>query len=123
MFDTIDHVTKANDATITGANIPVKPSSASQTTAKPDQPKKQAEAAEKGRQEISQEFLGELEHDIQMIHNVGLQFSVHESTGRTMVRVVNKDTGNMIREIPPKEILDLAAKLDEMIGILFDKKI
>jgi flagellar protein FlaG len=40
-----------------------------------------------------------------------------------MVKVVNKDTGNLIREIPPKEVLDLAAKLDEMIGILFDKTI
>ena len=74
-------------------------------------------------QEISQEFLKELEQDIEMIHNVDLQFSIHKDTGRTMVTVMNKDNGQTIREIPPKEILDLAEKLNDMIGILFDKTI
>ena len=58
-----------------------------------------------------------------MIHNIGLKFSVHNATGRTMVKVINKENGNTIREIPSRELLDLASKLDEMIGIIFDKRI
>ena len=40
-----------------------------------------------------------------------------------MVRVVDKETEKLIREIPPEEFLNLAAKLDEMVGIIFDKKV
>ncbi len=72
---------------------------------------------------ISQDMLNEVEHEIQMMRNVAIQFSVHEPTGRTIIRVVDKETEDLIREIPAEEFLDLAAKLDEMIGILFDKKV
>jgi hypothetical protein len=54
-----------------------------------------------------------------MIHNVDLQFSVHEATGEIMVTVREESTGEVIREIPPSEMLDLAARIDEMVGLLF----
>jgi flagellar protein FlaG len=60
---------------------------------------------------------------MEAIHRVGLQFSVHEDTGQTVVRVVDKDTGELIRQIPPQELLDLASKLEDMMGILFDKQV
>lgn len=82
-------------------------------------PKQKAEPEIK----IPRALLNEVEHEIQMMRNVGIQFSVHEPTGRIMIRVVDKETEDLIREIPPEEFLDLAAKLDEMIGILFDKKV
>ena len=72
---------------------------------------------------ISQALLNEVRQEIQMMHNVGLHFSVHETTGRTIIRVVDKETEELIREVPPEEFLNLAARLDEMIGILFDKKV
>lgn len=73
--------------------------------------------------EISQALLDEVEQDIQLMHNVGLHFSVHDATGRTMISVIDKETEDLIREVPPEEFLNLAAKIDEMIGILFDKKV
>ncbi len=72
---------------------------------------------------LSQARLNEVEQDIQMMRNVGLRFSVHETTGRTVIRVVDRETEDLIREIPPEEFLNIAAKLDEMIGILFDKNV
>ena len=71
---------------------------------------------------ISQDMLNEVQQKMQMMHNIGLQFSVHEATGRTMVKVVDNETENLIREIPPEELLDVADKIGEMLGILFDKK-
>jgi flagellar protein FlaG len=68
-------------------------------------------------------LLKDLEEDFEMIHNVGLHFSIHDGTGRTMVKVINKDNGTLIREIPSEEVLNLAAKLDEMIGIIFDETV
>ena len=56
------------------------------------------------------------------VRNIGLKFSVHEQTGRVKVTVLDKETGEMIREIPPQQILNLMAKIDEMMGILFDHR-
>jgi len=73
--------------------------------------------------EVSPSLLDQVQQNINIMHNVSLQFSVHEATGRTMVNVTEQETGKLIRQIPPEQVLDLAAKIDEMIGILFDKKV
>lgn len=78
---------------------------------------------EKQLEEVSQKMLDELSMDIEMLHSVGLSFSKHDDTGRTIVKVINKDTDELIREIPSEQVLDMAAKLDEMVGILFDTKV
>jgi flagellar protein FlaG len=56
------------------------------------------------------------------VRDIGLQFTVHEQTGRVKVTVLDKETGETIREVPPQQILDLMAKIDEMMGILYDQK-
>jgi len=56
------------------------------------------------------------------ISDVSLDFSIHGETGRIKVSVTDKETGDLIREIPPEQVLNLMAKLDEMMGILFDQK-
>ncbi len=73
--------------------------------------------------EVSPSLLDQVQQNINIMHDVSLQFSMHEATGRTMVNVTEQETGKLIRQIPPEQILDLAAKIDEMIGILFDKKV
>ncbi|OME67336.1 hypothetical protein BSK65_20285 [Paenibacillus odorifer] len=52
-----------------------------------------------------------------------LQVSIHEKTHDIMVKVLNKDTGELIREVPPEKTLDLVAKMMEIAGILIDEKI
>lgn len=52
-----------------------------------------------------------------------LEISVHEKTHDIMVKVLNKDTGELIREVPPEKTLDLVAKMMEIAGILIDEKI
>ena len=47
---------------------------------------------------------------------------MHDETGRTMIKIMDKTTEKLIREIPSEDVLNLAAKIEEMIGILFDKK-
>lgn len=72
---------------------------------------------------LSQDTLDEISRDLETLHAVGLNFTKHEGTGRTMVRITNRDTEEVIREIPVKQVLDLAAKIEEMVGILFDEKV
>jgi flagellar protein FlaG len=86
-----------------------------------NQPEKKTE--EKAQNPVSQELLDGLGKDMESMHNVGLQFSVHDASGRTIVKVVDKETKKLIREIPPEQVLDFAVKMQEMIGILFDKKV
>lgn len=102
--------------------VPTKTQDASNRSSQPDQNGAQARKNEKDI-EVSQALLEELEEDIQKMHNLGLQFSKHEPTGRTMVKVIDKDTNETLREFPPEKVLDFAAKMDEVLGILFDKKV
>jgi len=75
------------------------------------------------RMDLSQisEVVADIQKNLGMIHDVDLQFSVHEASGEIMVTVRDESSGEVIREIPPSEILDLAAKLGEMVGLIFDQ--
>lgn len=50
------------------------------------------------------------------------EFKVHEGTGRMMVKLVNKQTKEVIKEIPPEKILDLIANIWDLVGILVDER-
>ena len=50
-----------------------------------------------------------------------LKIQVHDGTGDIMVKVISEEDGKVIREIPPKELLDLAAKMEEMTGALLNE--
>jgi flagellar protein FlaG len=52
-----------------------------------------------------------------------LRFRIHDATHEIMVQVVNRDTGEIVREIPPKKILDMWAEMKRLIGMLMDKKV
>ncbi len=52
-----------------------------------------------------------------------LEVSVHQETRAIMVKVLNEQTGDVIREIPPERRLDVAAKMMELAGIIIDKKV
>jgi flagellar protein FlaG len=67
------------------------------------------------------EMVADIQKNLGMIHDVDLQFSVHEASGEIMVTVRDETSGEVIREIPPSEMLDLAARLGEMVGLLFDQ--
>jgi flagellar protein FlaG len=51
-----------------------------------------------------------------------LEFSIHDQTKEIMIKVMNTDTGEIIREIPPEKTLDFVARMWQMAGILVDKK-
>lgn len=51
------------------------------------------------------------------------EMSVHEQTKAIVIKVLNKETGELIREIPPEKTLDLVAKFMEINGILIDKRV
>ena len=51
-----------------------------------------------------------------------IQFALHDGTKRMIVEVKDDRTGEVIRTIPSKELLDLSARIGDMVGMLVDKK-
>ncbi len=47
-----------------------------------------------------------------------LQFSVDDSTGKTVVRVIDSSSGSTIRQIPSEEALAIAQDIERMRGLL-----
>ena len=49
-------------------------------------------------------------------------FGIHEKTNRVTIKIVDKDTKKVIKELPPEKTLDMITKVWEMAGILVDEK-
>ena len=54
--------------------------------------------------------------------NVSLSFEVYDKTGDVVVKVINRDTKEVIRQIPPEDLLEITEKLEELRGVLFAGK-
>ncbi|PKM33662.1 MAG: flagellar biosynthesis protein FlaG [Gammaproteobacteria bacterium HGW-Gammaproteobacteria-12] len=48
-----------------------------------------------------------------------INFQVDDSTGRVVVKVVDGSSGEVVRQIPSEEALELAARLEDMRSLLF----
>ena len=49
-------------------------------------------------------------------------FGIHEDTNRVTIKIVDKSTKEVIKELPPEKTLDMIARVWEMAGILIDEK-
>ncbi len=52
-----------------------------------------------------------------------IKIQVNSDTGDILVKVISEETGKVIREIPSEEMLALAARMEEISGVLFDQKV
>lgn len=52
-----------------------------------------------------------------------LKFELHDKLGDYYVKVVNRETDEVIREIPPEKMLDMHAAMAEFMGFLVDETI
>lgn len=53
--------------------------------------------------------------------NKEISYTLHDKVNRYIISVKNRDTGDLIREYPAKEQLDVYAKILENAGLLFDQ--
>ncbi|MBU5293019.1 flagellar protein FlaG [Anaerosalibacter bizertensis] len=68
----------------------------------------------KGIEEANEKFI---------IYDRRFEFSIHDNTKQIMVKVIDVNTDEVIREIPPEKILDLVAAIWEITGIMVDERI
>jgi len=66
------------------------------------------------------ENMNELMDDLQ----TSLGFSIREELNhQVVVQIKNKDTNELIKQIPSEELLDIKERMEELTGMLFDKTV
>lgn len=55
-------------------------------------------------------------------NNSAAIFGIHEETNRVTIKIVDKQTKEVLKEFPPEQTLDMIAKVWEMAGLLVDEK-
>lgn len=77
-------------------------------------------AAQPGLDQV-QQAMNEVREAISPVAQ-NLLFSIDEDTGHTVVRVVDAETEEVIRQIPSEEILAIAKALDKLQGVLLKQE-
>lgn len=54
--------------------------------------------------------------------SVGLSFEKSEDGEESVVKVIDQDTGELVRQIPSEEFIEMSKRLDEIFGELKDFK-
>jgi flagellar protein FlaG len=91
--------------------------SAKQTAPPPAETKKE-------EKKVSEQDVKKIVHEINehlQLSNTELNFSVDEESKKMVMKVVNKTTGELIRQIPAEDALRLAAHISKLLGILVDE--
>lgn len=86
-----------------------------------DRPKPSTAPAKAQEQENTVDLVEKLRSQMQHIQR-DLSFSIDDSSGDVVVRVIDGESGKIVRQIPSEEILRLTERLDEMRSLLFEGK-
>lgn len=76
----------------------------------------QREANQEKRKKMMEQVSAALKHSV-------AKFGIHEATNRITIKIVDRDTKEVIKEIPPEKSLDLMEKRLELAGVLLDQKL
>lgn len=85
------------------------------------QPKKEQDKGGEEREKLILEAIEKASGKIE-VESKGLQFSIHEKTNQIMIKVVDTNTKEVLKELPSEKILDMMAKLVELSGTFIDEK-
>ncbi len=89
------------------------------------QGKGQADNNEQGRdqQQLSNDQIRKAVEKLNKnLSNSEAVFGIHEDTNRVTIKIVDKNTKEVIKELPPEKTLDMIARVWEMAGILIDER-
>ena len=71
---------------------------------------------------VDPKLLKAVEEMNKKMSNSVAQFGIHEETNHLTIKIVDKETRKVIKELPPEKTLDMIAKVWEMAGLLVDEK-
>lgn len=76
----------------------------------------------KNQQTTNEQIRKAVEQLNKRIGNSEAIFGIHEATNRVTIKIVDKDTKEVVKELPPEKTLDMIARVWDMAGILIDEK-
>lgn len=72
--------------------------------------------------EALQSALSDVQSALSVVTN-DLRFTIDDDTGRTVVKIVDKETDEVIKQIPSEEMLRIAKALDKLQGLLIKQEV
>jgi len=60
---------------------------------------------------------------VSLAFNRRLQFVVDQGSNQVIIKVIDKETDKVIKELPPEELQRLHSNIKEAIGLLFDETV
>lgn len=63
----------------------------------------------------------EIKKLVEQAEATNISFNVDLDEGRTMVKIIDSDSNEVIKTIPSKEMLEVMVRIEEMIGKLLDE--
>ena len=80
------------------------------------------ESQENSQQPSNESIKRAVENINKNLKNSEAIFGIHEKTNRVTIKIVDKETKEVIKELPPEKTLDMIAKAWELAGLLVDEK-
>ncbi|MBK6357472.1 MAG: flagellar protein FlaG [Betaproteobacteria bacterium] len=90
------------------------------STVQTEQAASQTQKAEATRQEL-EDAVKQVNDFLKPINN-SIQFNLDDDTGKTIVKVIDLATKDVIRQFPSEEMLGIAKAIDKMKGLLVQQK-
>ena len=101
------------------------------TVATPRSSNNRSSAAEQPRKVLQKQTRSaeEIHKDVKAINeqlkslDTSIRFSVDEKADEVVVRIVDKDSGEVIRQIPPESMVRLRESMKDLSGLFVEKKV
>ncbi|GAB0153085.1 flagellar protein FlaG [Marinobacterium sp. BA1] len=97
----------------------------------PESPRYTVEPTEKADPKAVQDAVEKLSEFVETVSNRGLQISIDKDLSQVVLKVVNKDNEETIRQIPTEEVLELMKRMKDLseeffgdaTGLLVESKV
>lgn len=75
-----------------------------------------------GREDAPDDGISALLEEYLRVQRARLSFEMDERSERTIIRLVDDATGEVLRQVPPEEVLQVAAAVNRYMGLLVDRR-
>lgn len=88
------------------------------------EPQLQMQEQQGNEENVSRRIKNAVDHANQTMRHAKTkcEFAYHEETKRVSIKVIDEETEEVIREIPPEETLEMLSKMWELAGLMVDEK-
>lgn len=84
--------------------------------------RKEAQKTRKISNEEIQKIIEEIKKKLDYL-NKYLKIEIDKELEMPVVKIIEKDTNKVIRQIPPEYLLELMKRIDEMLGVLLNERV